>query len=193
MKNGTLVLKKYVDLNKSEMSFCWDFIDKGMKAAFGEDVRYSVSMETTCTGVVFRVSSISGLMNTAPRRATSSHRDCQYTKGDVLAPTHISIHFSHGMGYDEAECGKFYEWPIGFVPEFDKSCYRLRIDCIGTHRNYRSRRTDDHVGLIWSYDYDTELSGLDTTSVFNDIHDMIYNKSVVAKGTKEYKEYLKSL
>jgi hypothetical protein len=193
MKIGTLVIKEYVDLTVFEKDFCMSFIDKGMKAAFGEDVGYSVTMETTCTGVSFRVSSISSIMSAAPRRATSSHRDCQYTKGDVLAPTHISIHFSHGMGYDEAECGKFYEWPIGFVPEFDKSCYRLRIDCIGTHRNYRSRRTDESVGLMWSYDYDTELSELDTTSVFNDIHDMIYNKSVVAKGTKECKEYLKSL
>ena len=192
MKIGTIVPKKSVDLTAPELQFCKDFIAKGMKAAFGENIGYSVTFEYTCTGVVFRVSSISSLMNAAPRRATSSHRNHQYDRGDVFTPTHINIHFSHSMGYDEAECGKFYEWASGYVPEFDKSCYALKISCMGTHRKYRCKNACKPVGLVWKYDYDTELSGLDTTSVFNDIRDMI-SKSVVAKRTKEYKEYLKNL
>ena len=157
MKIGTFVGQKCVTLNDKEIIFFRDAISK----AFHE------YLETLGFGIsILKSNTKYGAYYQIPFNASNKivMRD---SDGDCFIPKYVSILAGREMGYDEAKCGRFYEWKDGFKPILDISSYNITIDLIGDFRGYRRRNIERNVGITrTTYKYGTELIDVEPNEGF---------------------------
>lgn len=160
MKLGTFVGKECVSLNDKEIIFFCDAISKAFHEYLGT-LGFGVPMLKTNSkyGVYYQI----------PFNASDKivMRD---SDGDCFIPKYVSIRAGREMGYDEAKCGRCYEWKDGFEPILDISSYDITINLIGDFREYRRHNVERNVGITrTTYKYGTELIDVEPNDGFAEI------------------------
>lgn len=170
-KIGTLVAKEGIELNENELEFMQDIIKRGMVHVFGDHVTYDLEVKEGYNhGMYYDVKNIR--VHNLPlctMRMRHTNRKHQYCYGDCLQPTHIMLSLHHNRCYNEFETGKCYTWPEGFKPELKYTDYQMHITMYGAHRRYRSRNWSYGTGLVWDFQYGTELNDLNAWEALDDM------------------------
>lgn len=81
---------------------------------------------------------------------------------NLIKPSMIMLEFRKEKGYDEAEVGRFYTWPKGFKPKYDKTSYECHVNLFGDCRLYKHRHISQGIGLTATdFQYGTEIEDFD--------------------------------